>query len=109
MLLVCRRRPGPSQLLDLRPIESPPYPGDIKRVRFDPTACITNFQQAQRCARAMLRLSGAGTPGGIRVEANGMWDDLALAAADLHTVRGQHRLHVPHVVGFARSSKPVGP
>ncbi|WP_333890656.1 type IV secretory system conjugative DNA transfer family protein [Mycolicibacterium gadium] len=79
MLLVCRRRPGPSQLLDLRPIESPPYPGDIKRVRFDPTACITTFQQAQRCARAMLRLSGAGTPGGIRVEANGMWDDLALA------------------------------
>ena len=79
MLLVCRRRPGPSQLLDLRPIDSPPYPGDIKRVRFDPTACITNFQQAQRCARAMLRLSGAGTPGGIRVEANGMWDDLALA------------------------------
>ena len=57
----------------------------------------------------MLRLSGAGTPGGIRVEANGMWDDLALAAADLHTVRGQHRLHVPHVLGFARSSKPLGP
>ncbi len=79
MLLVSRRRPGPSQLLDLRPIDSPPYPGDIKAVRFDPTACITTFQQAQRCARAMLRLSGAGTPGGIRVEANGLWDDLALA------------------------------
>ncbi|TXI56444.1 type IV secretory system conjugative DNA transfer family protein [Mycolicibacterium mageritense] len=79
MLLVSRRRPGPAQLLDLRPIQSPPYPGDIKHVKFDPTACITTFQQAQRCARAMLRLSGAGTPGGIRVEANGMWDDLALA------------------------------
>ncbi|MGD9620653.1 MAG: type IV secretory system conjugative DNA transfer family protein [Mycolicibacterium sp.] len=79
MLLVSRRRPGPSQLLDLRPIQSPPYPGDIRRVRFDPTTAITTFQQAQRCARAMLRLSGAGTPGGIRVEANGMWDDLALA------------------------------
>jgi len=79
MLLVCRRRPGPSQLLDLRPIESPPYPADITRVRFDPTRCITTFRQAAACARAMLRLAGAGQPGGIRPEANGMWDDLALA------------------------------
>lgn len=79
MLLVCRRRPGPSQLLDLRPIESPPYPSDITRVRFDPTRCIKTFQQAAACARSMLRLAGAGQPGGVRAEANGMWDDLALA------------------------------
>lgn len=79
MLLVCRRRPGPSQLLDLRPIESPVYPADIARVKFDPTRCITTFQQAAACARAILRVAGAGQPGGIRSEANGMWDDLALA------------------------------
>lgn len=79
MLLVLRRRPGPAQLLDLRPIESPPYPDDIVRVRFDPTRCIRTFQQAAACARSMLRLAGAGRPGGIRTEANGMWDDLALA------------------------------
>lgn len=79
MQLVLRRRMGPSQLLDLRPIDAPPYPDCIKRVRFDPTKCITTFQDAAACARAMLRLAGAGQPGGIRSEANGMWDDLAFA------------------------------
>ena len=109
MLLVCRRRPGPSQLLDLRPIESPPYPGDIKRVRFDPTSCIRTFQQAQRCARAMLRLSGAGTPGGIRVGSQRHVGRPRVGSAYLHSVGGQHRLHVPDVLGTARGRKPMGP
>jgi TraM recognition site of TraD and TraG len=79
MQLVLRRRPGPVQLLDLRPIDDPGYPAEVQHVRFDPTKCITSFQQAAACARSMLRVAGAGQPGGIHAEANGMWDDLALA------------------------------
>ncbi|MFA4085233.1 TraM recognition domain-containing protein [Mycobacteroides salmoniphilum] len=81
MMMTMRRRPvdGDIQLMDVRPIKSPGYPAAIKQVRFDPTRCIKTFQDAAACARAMLRLSGAGQPGGIKVEAGGMWDDLAFA------------------------------
>ncbi|MFA4085335.1 TraM recognition domain-containing protein [Mycobacteroides salmoniphilum] len=80
MQLVMRKRMGAVQLLDLRPIgEAGVYPREVQYVRFDPTKCIKTFQQAAACARSMLRVAGAGQPGGIRAEANGMWDDLALA------------------------------
>lgn len=81
MQKVASRRGGPVALLDLRPIEPPPYPGDFRSYRFDPTALITSLNDAQAAAQSLISTSSIALSGtSFRSGADpGPWDQLALA------------------------------
>ena len=81
MQMVASRRGGPVALIDLRPIAAPFYPRDFQPYRFDPTALITNFDDAKATAQSLLSTSAVALSGqSFRVGADpGPWDQLALA------------------------------
>ena len=54
MWLVCQRRWGPKQVIDLRPDYSPVYPADAQVRSFDPTALISTPDQAVTVVGAQL-------------------------------------------------------
>jgi len=54
MWLVCQRRWGPKQVIDLRPDYSPVYPADAQVRSFDPTALISTPDQAVTAANTMM-------------------------------------------------------
>ncbi len=81
MQMVASRRGGPVALLDLRPIKAPFYPAEFTRYRFDPTALIETFEDAQNLTESLLSsasmdLSGQSFRGGGDP---GPWNDLARA------------------------------
>ena len=61
MWLVCQRRWGPKQVIDLRPDYSPVYPPDAEVRSFDPTALITTPDQAVTTANTMMQMSAVGS------------------------------------------------
>ncbi|MCC9184364.1 type IV secretory system conjugative DNA transfer family protein [Mycolicibacterium mageritense] len=81
MQMVASRRWGRAQLLDLRPIDAPPYPQDFERVCYDPTMLITTFAEAQAVAEALLSMASVGF-GGAQARNGGdtaVWKNLAFA------------------------------
>jgi hypothetical protein len=75
MWLVCQRRWGPKQVIDLRPDYSPVYPGDIEVRSFDPTALIRTTDQAVTAANTMMQMSAVGLGSGIdQVSDAGIWE-----------------------------------
>ncbi|OBJ90371.1 type IV secretory system conjugative DNA transfer family protein [Mycobacterium asiaticum] len=84
MWLVCQRRWGPKQVIDLRPDYSPAYPADAQVRSFDPTALITTPDQAVTLANTMMQMAAVGLGSGIdQVSDGGLWEantEAALAA-----------------------------
>lgn len=75
MWLVCQRRWGPKQVIDLRPDYSPAYPEDVAVRSFDPTALITTPDQAVTVANTMMQMSAVGLGSGIdQVSDGGIWE-----------------------------------
>lgn len=75
MWLVCQRRWGPKQVIDLRPDYSPVYPTDAQVRSFDPTALITTPDQAVTAANTMMQMSAVGLGSGIdQVSDAGIWE-----------------------------------
>jgi type IV secretion system protein VirD4 len=75
MWLVCQRRWGPKQVIDLRPDYSPAYPPDAQVRSFDPTALITTPDQAVTVANTMMQMSAVGLGSGIdQVSDAGIWE-----------------------------------
>ena len=75
MWLVCQRRWGPKQVIDLRPDYSPVYPPDAQVRSFDPTALITTPDQAVTVANTMMQMSAVGLGSGIdQVSDAGIWE-----------------------------------
>ena len=75
MWLVCQRRWGPKQVIDLRPDYSPVYPTDAEVRSFDPTALITTPDQAVTTANTMMQMSAVGLGSGIdQVSDAGIWE-----------------------------------
>lgn len=81
MQMVASRRYGPTALLDLRPITAPYYPKEYVPYRFDPTALITNFEEAKATAQSLLSTSAIALSGSAFRQGSdpGPWDQLALA------------------------------
>ncbi|MDF0531115.1 type IV secretory system conjugative DNA transfer family protein [Tsukamurella sp. 8F] len=65
MQLLLAKRPGPAQLLDLRSVISPHYPGDVTLVRHDPTMAVFSLTDAQTLADTLLLMSSVGIGGNI--------------------------------------------
>ncbi|MBY0443540.1 MAG: type IV secretory system conjugative DNA transfer family protein [Mycobacteriaceae bacterium] len=75
MWLVCQRRWGPKQVIDLRPDYAPMYPTDAHVRSFDPTALITTPDQAVTTANTMMQMSAVGLGSGIdQVSDAGVWE-----------------------------------
>lgn len=75
MWLVCQRRWGPKQVIDLRPDYSPVYPPDAQVRSFDPTALISTPDQAVTAASTMMQMSAVGLGSGIdQVSDAGIWE-----------------------------------
>ncbi|WP_204806022.1 type IV secretory system conjugative DNA transfer family protein [Mycobacterium riyadhense] len=75
MWLVCQRRWGPKQVIDLRPDYSPVYPPDAQVCSFDPTALISMPDQAATAATTMMQMSAVGLGSGIdQVSDAGIWE-----------------------------------
>jgi Type IV secretory system Conjugative DNA transfer len=75
MWLVCQRRWGPKQVIDLRPDYSPLYPPDAQVRSFDPTALISTPDQAVTVANTMMQMSAVGLGSGIdQVSDAGIWE-----------------------------------
>jgi hypothetical protein len=75
MWLVCQRRWGPKQVIDMRPDYSPVYPADAQVRSFDPTALITTPDQAVTAANTMMQMSAVGLGSGIdQVSDAGIWE-----------------------------------
>ncbi|KAA1250171.1 type IV secretory system conjugative DNA transfer family protein [Mycobacterium simiae] len=75
MWLVCQRRWGPKQIIDLRPDYSPAYPEGVEVRSFDPTALITTPDQAVTAANTMMQMSAVGLGSGIdQVSDAGIWE-----------------------------------
>ncbi|WP_224182438.1 type IV secretory system conjugative DNA transfer family protein [Mycobacterium avium] len=75
MWLVCQRRWGPKQVIDLRPDYSPVYPPDAQVRSFDPTAMISTPDQAVTAANTMMQMSAVGLGSGIdQVSDAGIWE-----------------------------------
>ena len=75
MWLVCQRRWGPKQVIDLRPDYSPVYPPDAQVRSFDPTALISTPDQAVTTANTMMQMSAVGLGSGIdQVSDAGIWE-----------------------------------
>lgn len=75
MWLVCQRRWGPKQIIDLRPDYSPVYPPDAEVRSFDPTALITTPDQAVTTANTMMQMSAVGLGSGVdQVSDAGIWE-----------------------------------
>lgn len=75
MWLVCQRRWGPKQVIDLRPDYSPVYPTDAEVRSFDPTALIRTPDQAVTTANTMMQMSAVGLGSGIdQVSDAGIWE-----------------------------------
>lgn len=75
MWLVCQRRWGPKQVIDLRPDYSPVYPQDAQVRSFDPTAMIGTPDQAVTAANTMMQMSAVGLGSGIdQVSDAGIWE-----------------------------------
>lgn len=75
MWLVCQRRWGPKQVIDLRPDYSPVYPADAQVRSFDPTAVISTPDQAVTAANTMMQMSAVGLGSGIdQVSDAGIWE-----------------------------------
>src|SRR5689334_3394674 len=81
MQLVSSRRRGKVLLLDLRPIDRPPYSTDFTSCRYDPAALISTLEDAQAAAETLLGMSSVGFGGSQARPAtdNGMWENLAFA------------------------------
>ena len=81
MQMVASRRYGPTALLDLRPITAPYYPKEYVPYRFDPTALITNLNDAIATAQSLLSTSAIALSGSAFRQSSdpGPWDQLALA------------------------------
>jgi TraM recognition site of TraD and TraG len=81
MQMVASRRAGPVALLDLRPINAPLYPNDFVAYRFDPTALISNLDEAKATAQSLLSTSAVALSGSaFRGNTDsGPWDQLAFA------------------------------
>ncbi|WAJ48000.1 TraM recognition domain-containing protein (plasmid) [Mycobacterium sp. Aquia_216] len=81
MQMVASRRSGPTALLDLRPISAPYYPKEYTPYRFDPTALITNLNDAIATAQSLLSTSAIALSGSAFRQGSdpGPWDQLALA------------------------------
>jgi hypothetical protein len=81
MQMVAARRSGPVALLDLRPITAPFYPAEFTRYRFDPTALISTFEEAQDLTESLLSTSSIALSGqSFRSGGDpGPWNDLARA------------------------------
>lgn len=81
MQMVASRRYGPTALLDLRPISAPYYPKEYVPFRFDPTALITNLNDAKATAQSLLSTSAIALSGSAFRQGSdpGPWDQLALA------------------------------
>jgi hypothetical protein len=76
MWLVCQRRWGPKQVIDLRPDYSPAYPPDVKVRSFDPTALITTPDEAVTVGNTMMQMAAVGTGSGIdQVSDGGIWEN----------------------------------
>jgi type IV secretion system protein VirD4 len=75
MRLVCQRRWGPKQVIDLRPDYSPVYPADAEVCSFDPTALVSTPDQAVTTANTMMQMSAVGLGSGIdQVADAGIWE-----------------------------------
>ncbi|MDV6979280.1 type IV secretory system conjugative DNA transfer family protein [Mycobacterium intracellulare] len=75
MWLVCQRRWGPKQVIDLRPDYSPVYPTDAQVRSFDPTALISTPDQAVTAANTMMQMSAVGLGSSIdQVSDAGIWE-----------------------------------
>ena len=75
MWLVCQRRWGPKQVIDLRPDYSPVYPAAAQVRSFDPTALISTPDQAVTAANTMMQMSAVGLGSGIdQVSDAGIWE-----------------------------------
>lgn len=75
MWLVCQRRWGPKQVIDLRPDYSPVYPADAQVRSFDPTALISTPDQAVTAANTMMQMSAVGLGSSIdQVADAGIWE-----------------------------------
>jgi hypothetical protein len=75
MWLVCQRRWGPKQIIDLRPDYSPVYPLDAEVRSFDPTTLITTPDQAVTTANTMMQMSAVGLGSGVdQVSDAGIWE-----------------------------------
>jgi type IV secretory pathway TraG/TraD family ATPase VirD4 len=73
--LVCQRRYGPKQVIDLRPDYSPVYPGDAEVRAFDPTALISTPDQAVTVAETMMQMSAVGLGSSIdQVSDAAIWE-----------------------------------
>lgn len=81
MQMVASRRYGPTALLDLRPISAPFYPKEYVPYRFDPTALISNLNDAKATAQSLLSTSAIALSGSAFRQGSdpGPWDQLALA------------------------------
>ncbi|PJD99291.1 MAG: type VI secretion protein, partial [Mycobacterium sp.] len=76
MWLVCQRRWGPKQVIDLRPDYSPSYPPDVQVRSFDPTALITTPDEAVTVGNTMMQMAAVGTGSGIdQVSDGGIWEN----------------------------------
>lgn len=75
MWLVCQRRWGPKQVIDLRPDYSPTYPPDVQVRSFDPTALISTPDQAVTVGNTMMQMAAVGLGSGIdQVSDGGIWE-----------------------------------
>lgn len=75
MWLVCQRRWGPKQVIDLRPDYSPVYPAHAELRSFDPTALINTPDRAVTAANTMMQMSAVGLGSGIdQVSDAGIWE-----------------------------------
>lgn len=75
MWLVCQRRWGPKQVIDLRPDYSPVYPPDAEVRSFDPTKLISTPDQAVTMANTMMQMSAVGLGSGVdQVSDAGIWE-----------------------------------
>ncbi|WP_236724667.1 type IV secretory system conjugative DNA transfer family protein, partial [Mycobacterium avium] len=73
--LVCQRRWGPKQVIDLRPDYSPVYPPEAQVRSFDPTALISTPDQAVTAANTMMQMSAVGLGSSIdQVSDAGIWE-----------------------------------
>lgn len=81
MQMVASRRAGPVALIDLRPISAPFYPTEFTRYRFDPTALIRTFEDAQDATESLLSTTSIALSGqSYRSSGDpGPWNDLARA------------------------------
>ncbi len=76
MWLVCQRRWGPKQVIDLRPDYSAAYPADVQVRSFDPTALITTPDEAVTVGNTMMQMAAVGTGSGIdQVSDAGLWEN----------------------------------